>query len=237
MLTFQNLTVRRGGQTVLDGVTGTVPAGRALIVTGPNGAGKSTLLRTLAGFLPPSGGSATLASGQGADPVRLADRGAWQERVAYAGHLDAVKPALGVAQNLLPWAALAGWEPDAAAEAVDAALARFGLQAMAARPAGECSAGQRRRLGLARLSLARRPVWLMDEPTASLDTASAATVAALVAEHLKGGGIAVIATHLELGLADPVRLPLDQTRAARLAPPAAGAAAEPADDPFLAGDW
>lgn len=222
MLSGTDIALRRGGRAVLAGLSFRAEPGRALIVRGPNGAGKSTLLRALAGMLPLTGGTVRLGD------VDLSDRAAFSECVAYAGHLDAVKPALTVAENLAVWAGLFG----AAAGRAAAALDRFGLGALGQRPAAQCSAGQRRRLGLARLLVVDRPLWLLDEPTVSLDAASAATVADLIRTHCAGGGIALIATHVDLGLDDAEVLELGPYRAAR-AP--AGGATE--DDAFLAGDW
>lgn len=239
-LVIDDLAARRGGRAVFSGMHARVSAGHALVVTGPNGAGKSTLLRILAGFLPPERGDVCLR-GTAAVSLRRAP-GAFQEVVAYSGHLDAVKPALGVAENLALWAGLHGTGRDR----IDAALTHFGLAAMAGRAAGDCSAGQKRRLGLARLMVMDRPLWLLDEPTASLDTASAAKVADLVRGHCARGGIAVIATHLELDLERTVSLSMapPPAAAADLAAAAgggapAGAAGEGSaeDDPFLAGNW
>ncbi|MEL6336803.1 MAG: heme ABC exporter ATP-binding protein CcmA [Pseudomonadota bacterium] len=224
-LTIQDLAARRGGRAVFSGLSAHVAAGQALVVTGPNGAGKSTLLRVVAGFLPPERGKIVLSGVAGGDVARTP--GALQEHLAYTGHLDAVKPALAVAENLALWAGLHGAGP----ERVAAALDHFGLRPLAGRQAGECSAGQKRRLGLARLMVTDRPVWLMDEPTASLDTAAAAQVSALVRGHCEKGGIAVIATHLDLGLDNAVPLAMTGTEGAGGHAPAAE------DDPFLAGAW
>ncbi|MGF1553859.1 MAG: heme ABC exporter ATP-binding protein CcmA [Paracoccaceae bacterium] len=219
-LVIDTLGLDRGGRAVLAGVSARAGSGEALVVTGPNGAGKSTLLRALAGFLRPATGAIRLTGGGRALPLG--------EHVAYAGHLDAIKPVLGVRQNLALWAGLSG----ADGARVDEALARFSLDRLAERPAAECSAGQRRRLGLARLLVCERAVWLMDEPTASLDAASAGVVSTLIEEHRAAGGIAVVATHLDLGLADPRTLRLSPTTAPARAP----AAGEP-HDPFLDGAW
>ncbi|MBY8974696.1 heme ABC exporter ATP-binding protein CcmA [Rhodobacteraceae bacterium NNCM2] len=218
-LHINNLACRRAGRQIFHGLDFALTAGQAAALRGPNGAGKSTLLRVLAGLLPPSGGDVRLGE------VSLgADRGLFQEQVAYAGHLDAVKPALSVLDNLRIWAAINGAGPDRAA----AALERFALTAIASRPAVECSAGQRRRLGLARLLVVDRPLWLMDEPTVSLDKDAKGLIAELVRAHIAGGGMALIATHEDLGLG---ALPVLELRPATADPRAEAA------DPFLEGAW
>jgi len=217
-LQLERLACRRAGRLVFGDLSFRIEAGQAAALRGPNGVGKSTLLRQLAGLIPVAGGDARLG-----DVSLAADRQGFQERVAYAGHLDAVKPALGIGENLAVWAGIHGTDPARAG----AALARFGLDGIAARPAGQCSAGQKRRLGLARLLVMDRPLWLLDEPTVSLDAESTALVADLVREHVEAGGIALIATHVELGLGDIPVL--------RMTPPRVEARAE--DDPFLAGAW
>ena len=218
-LVLDQLACRRGGRTVFAGLGFRLAAGTAALVRGPNGAGKSSLLRIVAGLLPPAAGDVRLG---GVSLVQ--DRTGLQEGLMLAGHLDAVKPALTVAENLGAWTGILGAGRGRAAAALD----RFGLGAIADRPAGQCSAGQRRRLGLARLLLVDRPLWLLDEPTVSLDAASAALVADLVRAHAAAGGMALIATHIDIGLGPgPV---LDM--------PAPGAgAAVPGDDAFIAGDW
>jgi heme exporter protein A len=216
-LAVADLACLRGGRRVLDGVELQIASGGALLLRGPNGAGKSSLLRALAGLLPLARGRVTL---DGRD--RAADPDGWAERIAYAGHLDAVKPQLTAEENLRFWAALLG----AGRGAVAAALEAFALGPLADRPAGACSAGQKRRLGLARLALAPRRLWLLDEPTTALDDEAAARLVALVRGHCAAGGIAVVATHVALDLG-PGAAEL------RLAPPAPQAAA--GADPFLAG--
>ncbi len=217
-LTVEALGCARSGRAILRDVGFTLAEGSALLLRGPNGAGKSTLLRALAGLLPLTAGAARL---DGIDLAR--DPDGWCERIAYAGHLDAVKPQLGVAENLAFWAALAGAQPGAVA----AALAASGLASLADRPAWTCSAGQKRRLGLARLLLAPRRLWLLDEPTVSLDAEAVAAFAGQVRAHCAAGGLAVIATHVDLGLPDA-----DVLNLAPLAPARIGDAS---DDPFLAG--
>ena len=191
MLSLSNLAVARGGVTVLRGLTLTVVPGQSLILRGPNGSGKTTLLRTLAGLQPAAAGSFDLAP----------------DAVAYAAHADGLKPSLTVAENLRFWASIHG-TPDIAP-----ALEALDLVALRHRPAGQLSAGQKRRLGLARLLVTGRPVWLLDEPTVSLDTASVALFAGVVRRHLGGGGIAFIATHVDLGLPEAMVLDLAPYRA------------------------
>lgn len=217
-LVLDNLACRRGGRLIYRDLAFRVAAGQAAAVRGPNAVGKSTLLRQLAGLIPVAGGDARLG------PVSLMrDRSGFQELVAYAGHADAVKPALTVAENLAVWARVHG----TGAARAEAALEHFRLAGIAGRPAAECSAGQKRRLGLARLMVTDRPLWLMDEPTVSLDAEAVALLAELVRGHIADGGLALIATHVELGLGDIPVL--------RMARP--GAEAHRETDPFLAGAW
>lgn len=221
-----NLGCRRGGRRIFRGLTLTVEPGRAMQLRGPNGAGKSTLLRQLSGLLPITEGDA------GVGDLSLArDAADARVHIAYAGHLDAVKPALDVRANLAFWAGLMGAGDMAR---VDAALARLGLTAVADAPASYCSAGQKRRLGLARLLVSDRLVWLLDEPTVSLDAAATGIVADMVREHCAGGGSALIATHIDLGLSDAETF----TMAAREEPMIDTAdETEDHDDPFLTGTW
>ncbi|HEU0221943.1 MAG TPA: heme ABC exporter ATP-binding protein CcmA [Paracoccaceae bacterium] len=210
-----HLRIERGGRLVIEDLSFRLGPGETLMLRGPNGAGKSTLLRALAGLLPLAGGRVRLLE---ADLARERDR--VQEHLAYSGHLDAVKPQLTLAENLAVWARLFGG--DAAA-----ALRRFGLERLADRPAAACSAGQRRRLGLARLLLAPRPLWLLDEPTVSLDSEAVGIFADLVRSHGAAGGMAVIATHVDLGLEGAAVLRIEPIEAE----------ARHAADPFLRGDW
>jgi heme exporter protein A len=180
-LVVDHLTCARGGVPVLADLSFTVAAGAALVLAGPNGAGKTTLLRTLAGLQP-------AVSGQVSVPP---------EALAYAAHADGVKAALTVRENLAFWAAVHG------RNGVDMALRAMNLAALADRPGAQLSAGQRRRLGLARLLVTGRPVWLMDEPTVSLDAGSVALFAEVVRAHLADGGLAVMASHVDLGIAAP----------------------------------
>lgn len=204
-LVVDDLAVRRGGRLILSGLSFALGPGEAMILRGPNGAGKSTLLRCIAGLVPPDRGRVRL--GGGATP---------EEAIAYAGHLDAVKPQLTVAENLRFWARLLGGD-------ASHAMAGLDLGPIADQPAAACSAGQKRRLGLARLLLAHRAVWLLDEPTVSLDAATTARVAGLIRAHCDAGGAVVAATHIDLGL--------EGARILEIRPRPAEAATT--DDPFL----
>ena len=217
-LEIEGLTCRRGGRLVFRDLRFALSPGHAAAVVGPNGVGKSTLLRVIAGLIPPAGGEVRLG-----ERHLTRDPQGFQERVLYAGHQDAVKPQLGVAENLGVWAGLHGTAPDR----VLPALERFGIGHIATRTAVECSAGQKRRLGLARLLVIDRPLWLLDEPTVSLDVATVRLLAELVGEHLGRGGMALIATHQDLGLGALPEL--------RMTPPAVEERAEA--DPFLDGGW
>ncbi len=219
-LTLTDLACRRGGRLVFNGLDHHIAAGGVTVVRGPNGAGKSTLLRLLAGLIPCETGDARLGELSLTD-----DLAGFQERIAYAGHLDAVKPALTVRENLGYWAALFG----GASEGLDMALERFGLARIAERPVLECSAGQKRRLGLARLMVMDRALWLLDEPTVALDSGASALVAELVTEHCAAGGIAMIATHIDLGLPEASLLEMQG-----IVVPARDSTSQ---DAFIDGEW
>ena len=194
-LTAQNLSLERGGRRLFAGVSFALVPGEALIVTGPNGAGKSSLLRALAGFLPFSEGAATCEDLQGASR---------EESIHYLGHPDALKGALTACENLAFWAGVMG----SAGLTPEAALERFGLAHVAQLPVRALSAGQKRRVALARLLVANRPLWLLDEPTTALDAAAQARFADLVKAHLSEGGLVIAATHAPLGLDAPHMLAL-----------------------------
>ncbi len=186
-LTGDNLSAVRGGRTLFADLGFSVDGGAALVLTGPNGAGKTTLLRIIAGLMPPAAGRIALEGGALEAPVG--------EQCHYVGHLAAVKPSLSIEENARFWSGFLG----GARDRVGAALDTFGLETLRDIPAGYLSAGQKRRLGLARLLLAERPLWLLDEPTTSLDSAARDVLTAVVDRHLAAGGLAVAATHTPWG--------------------------------------
>jgi heme exporter protein A len=177
-LRVENLSLARGGLPVLTGLSFELSTGEALILRGPNGAGKTTLLRTLAGLQAPLSGQVFGA----------------EDQIAYAGHADGLKSMLSVAENLSFWAQVFGQSD------ISTALEAYALEPLADRLAGTLSAGQKRRLGLARLLVTGRAIWVLDEPTVSLDADAVAQFAGAVRVHLSGGGCALIATHIDLGL-------------------------------------
>jgi heme exporter protein A len=187
-----DLRCERGGRQIFDSVNFSASSGKAIEVTGPNGAGKSSLLRIVAGLLPVAGGALGLEDG--ATDLTLS------EQAHYLGHRDAFKPALTVAENLAFWRDfLGGGMTDQAAE-ISASLHAVGIGHAENLPAAYLSAGQRRRLSLARLIAVKRPIWLLDEPVSALDQAGQTMAAGLMADHLTGGGIIVAATHGPLGI-------------------------------------
>ncbi len=203
MLEAHDLAARRGTARLFAGLSLRVGAGTALVVTGANGRGKTTLLRILAGFTLPDAGEIRLDGGAVA-PFSPKLRSA----VTFAGHALALKDEFTARENLASLVELAG-TPATDAE-LDAALERVALASRRSLPARVLSQGQRRRIGLARLALSRRRVWILDEPVTALDTAGAVLLADLVAGHLDRGGLAVAATHAPLGL------PPDRTRSLSL---------------------
>ncbi|HMT14616.1 MAG TPA: heme ABC exporter ATP-binding protein CcmA [Aestuariivirga sp.] len=185
-VTASNLACYRGGRQVFSGLGFTLKAGEFMEVRGPNGAGKSSLLRMIAGLNDPSAG--TLGSDGGDAELTLG------QQAHYIAHQDAIKPALTVSENLAFWARyLSGG-------AVAAVLPVFALEHLRDTPAALLSAGQKRRLALSRLAVARRPLWLLDEPSVGLDEASHRKLVALVLKHLADGGLVIATTHVPLGL-------------------------------------
>jgi heme exporter protein A len=197
-LTAENLTCVRGGGEVFRGLGFGLKSGEALLVTGRNGAGKSSLLRMIAGLLCIAEGTLALEGGH--------QDGTIGEQAHYLGHLDALKPALTVSENLQFWAEFLG----PASGDIAPALQAVDLTPLAHLPAAYLSAGQRRRLSLARLVTVPRTIWLLDEPTAALDATSQNKLAGLMRRHLTSGGMIVAAAHGAIGLERARELKMDE---------------------------
>lgn len=185
-LTAEDLAARRGGRMVFEGLSFAVGAGETLAVTGPNGAGKSTLLRVVAGLLAPAAGSIAL------EPEREAGVGG---AVHYLGHLEALKPAFTIAENLAFWRRLYGGGGD-----IEDAVEDVGLGGLSHLPVATLSAGQKRRVAIARLLIIDRPVWLLDEPATALDAAAEEMLGRLITRHLDTGGLVLAAIHRPLAI-------------------------------------
>lgn len=213
-LVGENLACRRGERLVFSGLDCRLAAGGALVLTGANGSGKSSLLRLLATLVAPVAGRLSW----GGEPVAR-DPARYRAALHYVGHLDAAKPALTTREMLGFWAAMRGTVSPALDEGLDA----FGLAALADWPCRWLSAGQRRRLALARLIAAPAPIWLLDEPSAALDRDGEARLEAAIAAHRMAGGRVAVATHQPLAIPDAAVIVLDDF------------AASPGD--FLAGWW
>ncbi len=227
----ESLACQRGGYTVVSGVSFEARAGSALALRGPNGSGKTTLLRTIAGYLTPAAGAirvtyASRAPHTAPSPRRDAEKRTVSSALTplgvrgnskpgtppdegvfhYIGHSNGLKPRLSVIENVSFWQRYYSGAHDI--ETAEAALEAFGLLNLASFSAGHLSQGQARRLGLARLLAAYRPVWLLDEPSVSLDTASTRLLERAIAAHLVSGGLAIVSTHLDLALPDAAVLEL-----------------------------
>lgn len=203
MLSASGLTLWRGHACLFEDLAFSLAAGQALVLRGPNGSGKTTLLRVIAGLTTPESGQ-VLWSGEPLD--RVSRR---QLLLAYCGHLPGLKGDLTVAENLDFYARLHGCPPTRLA----VILEQLGLAGLADLELRLLSAGQKRRAALARVLLTRVPLWLLDEPQTNLDSAGRRTVEEAIREHLAGGGVAVIASHLplEAGSGTVVELELGDT--------------------------
>ncbi len=210
VLSIEELALARGGRTVAAGLTAQFSAHSTTILRGANGAGKTTLLRTIAGFLSPTDGTITLYTNEDSEPS-AATEAARRRACVFFGHANGVKKALSVEENLNFWCGLYGVRDRAAARA---SLDAVGLGPLAARRAETLSAGQRRRLGLARVLVSGKSIWLLDEPTASMDAASIDRFCTLVDQQRQRGGCIIIATHDQLAL---------EAQNLMLAPPNGGA--------------
>jgi heme exporter protein A len=187
-LSASGLSCIRGSRSVFDDINLELQAGEALALVGPNGSGKSSLLRLIAGLLRPASGRIELSGGSPESSIA--------EQAHYLGHLDALKPSLTVLENLSFWSRYL----EAGTERLAASLSDVGLEHIADLPAGYLSAGQRRRLSLARLVAVPRPIWLLDEPTSALDSAGQMRLVDMMRRHLGGGGLILAATHGPLGI-------------------------------------
>jgi len=206
-LSGQDLSCIRGERLVFARLAFRLDAGGALVLRGPNGSGKSSLLRLIAGLGRPATGA---IAWNGEDIAR--DRAAHRVRTAYAGHADAIKPALTVEENFRFWAGLRGGDPDPIES-----LARLGLDRHARIPGRFLSSGEKRRLALATLAASGANVWLLDEPTVGLDADSLKAFEALLAEHRRLGGMVVLSTHVDFALGDAATLDLGRFAVARSA--------------------
>ncbi|MCB1435760.1 MAG: heme ABC exporter ATP-binding protein CcmA [Rhodobiaceae bacterium] len=184
-LSGEDLACERGGRMLFSGLSFTLEAGQGMLIEGPNGSGKTTLIRAIAGLGRFARGHIALSGGVAG--VEL------DEQAHYVGHADAVKPQLSVTENLAFWAGYLGGGD------IGRALDAFGLHPIADLPAQVLSAGQRRKLALSRLALVPRLLWLLDEPSVSLDRAAQQTLAGLMAAHVAGGGLLMASTHMDLG--------------------------------------
>jgi heme exporter protein A len=197
-LAAKGISCQRGGRVLFEGLSFALEPGESLLVTGPNGAGKTSLLRLIAGLLPLQAGSIE----GGEEPVPL------PELCHYVGHLNGIKSALTLGENLSFWVDFLGGD----GSGVEPAYRMFGLAELKELPAGLLSAGQKRKLALLRLFAAPRPIWLLDEPSVSLDVASVKVLDKAIAEHLAQGGIAVVASHT------PLKVKFAQELALKLGP-------------------
>ncbi len=195
-LSGDNLACRRGGRLLFAGLSFAIGGGEMLMLRGPNGVGKTSLLRLIAGFIPPAAGRVDLSGGISDVPLA--------QQCHFVAHQNAIKPQLTVEENLRFWGGFLG--ADMRGGTLDHAIAALRLDALRHLPGGVLSAGQKRRLALARIALAPRPVWLLDEPTVGLDVASQAALCDLMHRHLDNGGIIVASTHVDFGMPETTTL-------------------------------
>lgn len=216
-LSGEGLACERGERKLFQGVDFSLGPGELLLLRGANGSGKSSFLRLIAGLLRPAAGTVRLDN----TPVN-ADWQALRERLIYIGHLDPVKPAFSVAENLIFWMGMTGLALQyrrgrgggLVTDGTRDALQALGLGGLADIPARFLSSGQKRRLNLARLAAIQRPLWLLDEPAVGLDSASIALLSSLIQRHRDAGGLVIAATHSDLGVPVTHQLAFGMERAA-----------------------
>ncbi len=199
-LMAENLSARRGEDLIFKDISFALDGGESLVLTGKNGSGKSTLLRTVAGLLRPETGRVTWTSDSAEAGMRAA------EACHYLGHRNAMKAELSVSENLTFWRKFLGDFAGNIGTSVGEAAEQVGLGGITHLPFGYLSAGQQRRMAFAKLLVAWRPVWILDEPTAALDVSAESVFTGLIKEHLAAGGIVLAATHQPLGLEDAQEL-------------------------------
>ncbi|WP_313197745.1 heme ABC exporter ATP-binding protein CcmA [Rhizobium sp.] len=199
-LTAENLSARRGEDLIFKDVSFCLEGGQSLVLTGKNGSGKSTLLRTVAGLLRPDGGRVIWEQESAEAGMRAA------EACHYLGHRNAMKAELTVSENLSFWRDFLGDFNGNAGIGIGEAAEAVGLEGITHLPFGYLSAGQQRRMAFAKLLVAWRPVWILDEPTAALDVSAEEVFTTLIKQHLASGGIVLAATHQPLGLEDAQEL-------------------------------
>lgn len=192
-LTLTNLAFERNNQLLFENINCTLASGELLQIRGTNGSGKSTLLRLIAGFLEPQMGDILWQ-----DHSVTAQRDAYREQLHYLGHQNGVKPSLTVQENLQLSCAFSAVK--STPEELIKIAEKVGLARFSQKQAMHLSAGQARRLSLARLLLKKNPLWILDEPTTALDSEGQQLLTDLLNEHLSAGGIAVVATHQTLPL-------------------------------------
>ena len=203
-LVGEDLACRRGQRRIFTGLSFRVPPGAALVLTGTNGSGKTSLLRLLAGLMPAAAGRLTW----GGSPIEQ-DPAAHRGRLHYVGHQDGVKPGLTPRETLPFWAALRGCDLRRTEPLIETALAAFALEHIADWPCRWLSAGQRRRLALARLCASEAALWLLDEPISSLDDENRARLEKLIGAHRAAGGRVVLTTHIPLEIENALSIVLD----------------------------
>ena len=190
-LNIEKISLKRGNRLLIKDLSFSLKKGESLLVTGPNGVGKTTLIRSIAGFLDPEKGKISYQAE--AKTTDQDDEETRREHIHYIGHKNGIRTSLTVLENLEFWKSFFASETD-----LKEIIKTYYLESLINIPAGYLSAGQKRRLGLARLSIVKRAIWLLDEPTVSLDEMSANIVATAASNHLKNGGILVAATHIPL---------------------------------------